>query len=167
MSIFKNLSNQEKKRLIKELDRKPNGIGYNEKVATNIHWLIWKNNDYHLTEEEREKMQFPKVESIVEQRQKEIETEMTREKVEKVLTINRVLNNEKYPAVKISDYYYNAHYVKLGFALMDKNKEVKFMLNDSDHIRQSEGKIPPALTMTDGDISIMIMPLRLAGIYRS
>lgn len=158
MNIFKNLSNQEKKRLIKELDRKPNGIGYNEKVATNTHWLIWLNNDYHLTEEEREKIQFPRVESIVEVRMKEVD-EISREKVEKALQINRVLNNEKYPAIKISNYY-NAHYIKLGFALMDKTKKVKFLLNDSDHIRQSEGKIPPALTMTDGEISIMIMPLR-------
>ena len=162
MSIFKNLSNQEKKKLIKELESLPyhNKIGFNEKVATNIHWLIWKNNDYHLTDEEREKMRFPKVEAIVEVRMKEIEG-ISREKVEKVLTINRVLNNEKYPSVKIADYYYNAHYIKLGFSLMDKTKAVKFMLNDSDHIRQSEGKIPPALIMTDGDISIMIMPLIL------
>ena len=55
MSIFKNLSTGEKKKLIKELESMPHKIGFNEKIATNIHWLIWKNNDYHLTEEERAK----------------------------------------------------------------------------------------------------------------
>lgn len=154
MSIFKNLPNAEKKKVINQCKK----INYQatEHVATDIHWLVW---DKDATDEYCKANNYPIISKIVSgcENWDLIEKPYTKEDCLKVVKIAKLKNNDVNP-IKYGDALYNADYIALGYSFMNPKNKI-MVRKRANRVTQSGGIIEGALYITDGEINFMLMPI--------
>lgn len=157
MSIFKNLSNQEKKKVINQCKK----VNYQatDHVATNIHWLIW---DKDATDEYCKANKYPIISGIIKgcENWDLIENPYTKEDCLQAMKIAKLRRlDDRVNPIQIGGSVYNAEIVALGYSLMDAKKRIIFRERPVK-IDEDGRKTASCLYITDGDLNFLAMPLR-------
>lgn len=146
MNIFKNLSNQEKKKVIKH-ETTNEEFKNKEGLFVSFAFLFWNDGGEKIEQIEsiKKSVVFGDLNLIKEDKNNKAE-------MLKALSIAK-LKGIKNPAVKIGYAYYNPEFIYFAFAALNPAKTCIY--------QQPTNKLNPMIYMTDGETKFVCMPLRV------
>ena len=157
MNILKNLSNQEKKKVINQCKK----INYKatDHVATDIHWLVW---DKEATDDYCKANNYPIISKIVSgcENWNLVENPYKKEDCLQAVKIAKLRRlDDRANPIQIGESVYNAEMVALGYSFMNTKKKIT-LREKPIRINENGEKYASCLYITDGDLNFMVMPLR-------